>query len=357
MKIAIHHREGAYSDRWIKFCIEKSINYKIVNCYENDIIEQLKDCDALMWNYTLADYRDMLFAKELLFSLEQSGKVVFPNFMTGWHYNDKLGQKYLFESLGIKIAPAYVFYTRKEALDWASKTVFPKVFKLRGGSSSANVRLAKTRKDAKRFINKAFSRGFSQFYRWGHFRNRIKLYLNGKDTLLGVIKGFLRLFIPTELAKRSGRDKSYVYFQDFIPNDGFDYRIEIVGDFCIAMIRKVRIKDFRASGGHDDHYERELIPKDVIDFAFDVCDKMNSQSCALDIVRNKETQELYLLEDSFWYSLDEEEFSHGYWDRYGNWYNKKFDSRDWMIESIICEIQKKQKYIKSNQKFDNELGH
>jgi len=78
MKIGIHHRTGYYSDRWIRYCVEQGIDYKIVNCYETNIIEQLKDCDALLWHHMHVDYRDTLFAKQLLFSLQQAGKIVFP---------------------------------------------------------------------------------------------------------------------------------------------------------------------------------------------------------------------------------------------------------------------------------------
>jgi hypothetical protein len=145
------------------------------------------------------------------------------------------------------------------------------------------------------------------------------------------------------LCRKRGPEKSYVYFQEFIPNDGYDFRIEIAGDYCIAMIRKVRKDDFRASGGHDGCFDRNYIKKDVLDFAFQVCDAMKSQSCALDIVRNSQTGELYLLENSYCYGLYEDEFQHGYWDRYGNFYDKEFDSRDWIIESVIATIQKENK--------------
>lgn len=140
MKIAIHKREGSYSTRWIASCDEHNIAYKTVN---GDIVTQLSDCDIFMWHYHQGDARDMNFAKQLLFSLEESGKTVFPNFKTGWHFDDKLGQKYLFESLGIPAAQAYAFYNEQSALEWAKKTSYPKVFKLRGGASSYNVELAK----------------------------------------------------------------------------------------------------------------------------------------------------------------------------------------------------------------------
>lgn len=48
MKIAIHQIKGSFSDRWIEYCNQNNVQFKIVNCYDSDIIEQLKDCDALM---------------------------------------------------------------------------------------------------------------------------------------------------------------------------------------------------------------------------------------------------------------------------------------------------------------------
>jgi glutathione synthase/RimK-type ligase-like ATP-grasp enzyme len=341
MRIGIHKRKNSYSDRWIQYCTEKGIDFKIVNCYNNDIVEQLEDCDALLWHHIHVDYRDALFAKQLLFAMQQSGKIVFPDFSTGWHFDDKVGQKYLFEALKQKLAPAYIFYTAREALDWISQTSFPKVFKLRGGAASTHVRLVNNRREAKRCIHRAFTRGFSQFNGWGNFKDKLGLYRDGKETIRSVLVAFLRIIYPEEIGRRRGPEKSYVYFQEFIPNEGFDYRIEIAGDYCIACIRNVRKNDFRASGGHAGSFDKKYIKQDVLDFAFQICDAIKSQSCALDLVRHKDTGELYLIENSYCYGLWEDEFQHGYWDRHGNFYDEEFDSRDWIIESVIAAVQRK----------------
>ena len=116
MKIGIHHSLGSYSGRWIEYCQEHKIDYKIVNAYDTDIVEQLSDCDVFMWHHHQANYKDALFAKQLLFSLEQAGKVVFPDFNTGWYFDDKLGQKYLFEANHVQAAPAYVFFSKNPIL-------------------------------------------------------------------------------------------------------------------------------------------------------------------------------------------------------------------------------------------------
>ena len=40
MKIAIHHRQGSFSDRWIEYCETNNIEYKIVNAFDNNIIKK-----------------------------------------------------------------------------------------------------------------------------------------------------------------------------------------------------------------------------------------------------------------------------------------------------------------------------
>lgn len=60
MKIAFHHRPGSFSDRWIEYCKDNQIAYKLVNAYDSDIIQQVADCDAFMWHHSHVDYRDTL---------------------------------------------------------------------------------------------------------------------------------------------------------------------------------------------------------------------------------------------------------------------------------------------------------
>lgn len=170
MQIAIHHSPGSFSDRWILYCEKSGIDFKIVNCYSNDIISQLKDCDILMWHFHHSDYKDVLFAKQLLYAVVQLGMKTFPDFSTCWHFDDKVGQKYLFESIGAPLATSYVFYTKKEAFNWIENTTFPKVFKLRGGAGSENVKLVNSTGQAKKLAKKAFGKGFAQFDRLGNLK-------------------------------------------------------------------------------------------------------------------------------------------------------------------------------------------
>ena len=346
MKIAIADRKGSYSDYWITYCEENNIPFIRVNPYDSDIIDQVKDCDAFLWHHHHGIYKDALFAKQLLFSLEQSGKVVFPNFRTGWHFDDKLGQKYLFEALGIKAAKAWAFYDKKSAYEWIDTAEFPKVFKLRGGAGSSNVKLAKSKKKAKSFVRKAFGRGISPGNPLLSIKTEWRRFIKGKSRFYDVAK-YIGLFLFPRLNgnSKSFRQWGYIYFQEFIPNEGFDYRIEISDNKAIALIRMCRDNDFRASGGHDDRFDPSLIQEDVIKFAFDCYDKIGAQSVALDIVRSKTTNELYLIEVSYCYGLDDDEFEHGYWTRDGQHHNEPFNGVHWMIEEVIKEVSNKKNNV------------
>ena len=286
MKIAIHDHAGSFSDRWIKYCDENQVPYKLVNCYDSDIVAQLDDCKGLMWHWNQNDYKAALFARQLTISLEKKGIKVFPDVNTAWHYDDKVGQKYLLEAIGAPLVKSYVFYSRQEALDWLDKTTFPKVFKLRGGAGSVNVSLAKTKKKAKRLIKKAFGKGFSHINRFSRLKDRFWVLKRDKNlkAMRGVLAGFARIFIPTEVERFSHNEKGYIYFQDFIPENEYDTRLIVIGNRCFGVRRYCRKGDFRASGSGISSYEPELIDKKCIQSAFDIAKKLKVQSVAFDFI-------------------------------------------------------------------------
>src|SRR5690606_18205357 len=334
MKIAIHHQEGSFSTRWIAYCQKNDINYKIINAYDSNIIQQIEDCDAFMWHHHQANYKDVLFAKQLLYSLQMGGKKVFPDFNTGWHFDDKVGQKYLLESIGAPRVPSHVFYAREDALEWANETTFPKVFKLRGGASSANVKLVKTQKQAVRLVNKAFGKGFSQFDKWEHLKAQYGKYKAGKGNVSDLLRAVKKLFVSTDFAKMHAPETGYVYFQDFIPSNSFDIRIVVVGNKAFAIKRLVRKGDFRASGSGNLIYDKNQIDDRCVSIAFDVNKQINSQSIAYDFIFDQEDNPL-IVELSYGFSGTAYEYCEGYWDRELNWHAQtNFDFCGWMVENL-----------------------
>lgn len=339
MKIAIHHSTASFSfsGRWIEYCEKNQIDYKLVNAYDSDIIEQVKDCDAFMWHHYQANYKDALFAKQLLFSLESSGKRVFPDWNTGWHFDDKVGQKYLLEAIGAPLVPSYVFYTKKEAFNWIDKTVFPKVFKLRGGAGAANVQLAHTASEARKLVRRAFGRGFAQYDSWGNLKERWRKYRLGKTDFKDVLKAIARFGYKTDFAKMHAPEKGYAYFQDFIPNNTFDIRVCVVGDKAFALKRLTREGDFRASGSGNIIYDKKQIDEHCVEIAFDVNKNLKSQSVAYDFVFDENNQPL-IVEISFGYAVKAYDYCEGYWTDDMQWHQgTHFDFCGWMVEEVISK--------------------
>lgn len=339
MKIAIHHRKGSFSDRWIEYCEKLNISYKIVNCYDSNIVEQLEDCDALMWHHHHGNTKDILIAKGLMYSLEQANKIVFPNFKTAWHFDDKIGQKYLLESLEAPIVPTYISYDLKEALEWADSATFPKVFKLRGGAGASNVKLVKNKKEAIKIINKAFSKGFPQFDRWNHFFEKYNHFKNSRK-IIDLLKGFYRLVRVPELGKSIYNQKGYVYFQNFIPDNKGDIRIIIIDNKAFVINRLNRKNDFRASGsGIIDYPDNTAVNFDCLSIAFKLSDKIDSDCVAFDFVLDKE--EPLVVEISYSFTTKGYDLCKGYWDEKLDWFPGKFNPQEWMVDTVITSIQKK----------------
>lgn len=340
MKIGIHDRRSSFSDRWIVYCQQNSIPFKIVRCYDSDIVAQLDDCDALMWHYHHTSPRDVLFAGKLLSALEQSGKVVFPDFFTAWHFDDKIAQKYLFESLGIPAVDTWVFYSKDEARRWAGSTSFPKVFKLRGGAGSEHVRLVRSKSQALALISKAFSKGFSHYDALGNLKERFRKYRLGKTSLADVGKGIARLFLPTAHARQQGRARGYAYFQEFIPENTFDIRVVIIDNKAFAIKRMVRENDFRASGSGFIKYGKNEFDEQVISHTFELNKKLKSQCLAVDYVIYKGKP--LLIEMSYGFSQEGYDACPGYWDESMKWHEGKFNAQGWMVEAVIKKIRSNQ---------------
>lgn len=338
MKIAIHHRSGSFSDRWIEYCKKENLNYIIVNAFDNDIIKQVKECDVLMWHHHHGDFKDVLTARRILFALEHAGIKVFPDFNTGWHFDDKVAQKYLLEAIDAPLVPSYVFYDKKKALDWAKNTDFPKVWKLKGGAGAKNVKLANNLSEATKLINRAFGKGFSQFDRWGHFKERYNKWRAGRDSLAGVIKGIGRLIIPTEYAKLQSREKGYIYFQKFIANNDSDIRVIVVRERAFALKRMTRENDFRASGSGKIIYDKNSIDERCIKTAFEINNRIKSQSIAYDFVFDENNKPL-IVEISYGYSVAAYDACPGYWDSALNWHEGKFNPQDWMVDDVKNDIK------------------
>ncbi|HOJ19261.1 MAG TPA: hypothetical protein PLT92_11935 [Ignavibacteriaceae bacterium] len=336
MKIAIHHTPGSFSDRWIEYCKKTNTSYKIVSAYANDIVEECRDCDIFLWNHLQNRYRDLLFAKSLMVSLEIAGKKVFPDFRTCWHFDDKIGQKYLLESVNAPFVPTYIFFDKKSALEWINETDFPKVFKLSRGASSNNVRLVKSKTKAVRLIKRGFNKGFTQINRWNEWKERYRLFRQLKKPYFWLVKGLIYLVTRSEFDKMQAPEKGYIYFQDFIANNKYDIRVIVIGDKAFAIKRMTRERDFRASGSGKINYDHNEIDTRCVSTAFRINSILKTQCIAYDFVFDAQNNPL-IIEISYGFLSGVYDSCEGYWDRDLVWHQGKIFPQYWIIENLISQ--------------------
>lgn len=332
IRIAIQYSPISFSERWVAYCKEKKIDYVIVDCYRNDIIQQLKDCDALMWHFHHTNEKDVLFAKQLLYAVQLSGKKVFPDFNTMWHFDDKVGQKYLLESFNIPFVPTYVFYTYQDASNWAALTNFPKVFKLRSGSGSNHVQLVRNHKEAQYLIEIAFGKGFKD-NGLIPVKEMFQGIIQGTRPLSDFLKRLFRVVNPTKFSKLNNRHKGYIYFQDFVEGNTFDTRVIVVQQKAFAIKRLVRKNDFRASGSGKIIYAKQEIDERLVELSFKINSQLKTQCVAFDYVLKNDSP--MLVEISFGFLKEGYDRCPGYWDADLKWHEGPFNPYGWMIENLL----------------------
>lgn len=345
MKIAIHHRGNSFSDHWIGYCKRNGIDYKIVNAYDNDIICQLDDCDIFMWHHHQSVYKDTLFANQLLYSLQKTGKITYPDFNTTWHFDDKIGQRYLLESEKLPQIPTYIFYNKEDALAWIEKAEFPKVFKLRCGASSANVMLVKDKQQARRLVKKTFGNGIKIYRYKDQIKERYRKYKMGLVSirnLLGLIRRSLFHICPDEYIRFHNKEFGYAYFQDFLPYKNFDIRVFVIGNRAIAKKRMNRPNDFRASGGNNLIFDKEQIDTRCVQLAFEANKRLKMQSVAFDFIFDKDNMPK-LSEISYCSVISTNKNVPGYWTSDMEWHQcDNINICDWIIEDLINEYKSRQ---------------
>ncbi|KPA15316.1 protein containing ATP-grasp fold, RimK-type [Candidatus Magnetomorum sp. HK-1] len=334
IKLAIHKKQNSFSDRWISYCDSNKISYKIVNCYDSNIMSDLNDVNALLWHWAHHEPEGQLVARQIISAIEKMGIVVFPNINTCWHYDDKIAQKYLLESINAPIVPSHVFLIKDEAIQFIEKAQYPLVFKLRCGAGSQNVQLVKNKYEAKKLCRKAFSKGFLAAK--GYFADAKTKVRNipNIEAFIGKMKRFPRS-VKNIISNRRllSVQKGYLYFQDFIANNQYDTRITVIGDRAFGFLRKVRPGDFRASGSGQILYDNDKIDMRCVEIAFDVSKKLNTQSLSFDFIFDSEN-EPKICEISYCYQSKAVHDCPGNWDHKLNW-NK---GHMWPEDAILLEV-------------------
>lgn len=303
MKVVVFRKDGVlhstdWASVWIDYFEANGIEYKAVDLLKTNAIEELKGYDMLLWQFAIADYPQMLEARSILYSAKRMGLRVFPDFNDSWHKDDKIAEMYLLQSVNAPIPKSFVFYDMDTLITALNngEIQFPIIFKLKAGSGSNNVKMVKTRNQLLSYAKRMFGRGYSpapsvifkasSHIQSSHTWETVKKKIKRIPEFLSTLKGY----------KLYPNERGYVYLQEFIPNDGFDMKVVVVGDKLAGISRPTRKNDFRASGSGELIYDRSKFTKNLIESAFEVSQKMGSICIGFDYVIDNTTEKGYIVE-------------------------------------------------------------
>ena len=282
----IHNTPGSFSERWFTAAAQWGLAVRQIDCLSNDLVNQCRPKDLVLWHVSHADPRHALVARQVVAALEFKGVTVYPNMRELACYDDKIAQKYLLEAAEAPLVPTYVFTSLEEALAWVARTTWPKVFKLRCGAGSSNVRLVHTKAEAEKRCFQAFSRGHpAASGGLQDLTSRLRGTRNCRQFWDKVRRAPVTLARAWHLRTHLPVQRGYVYFQDFLPHNTFDTRITVIGDRAFGFLRLNRPNDFRASGSGILVYDRDQIDPRCLEVAFTVARRLGTQSLAFDFLQ------------------------------------------------------------------------
>ncbi|WP_027375716.1 ATP-grasp domain-containing protein [Kaistella palustris] len=327
--------------QWIDYCENNNIEFSIVNPYQNGVIKLLLDFDLVLWHYSNYSFKDMLMAQNVLFTLHDRGVAVFPSFKDSWHFDDKVAETYLLESVDAPIPKSFYYYSLESLEEDMSKNKhsFPIIAKLRNGSGSHNVKLIQNKKELLNYGKKMFSSGLdsapSLLYKTS---SNVKSAKNLK-TFISRAKRIPEFLNSLANAKKFSVERGYVYLQEFIPNDGYDLKIVVIGDKLSFIGRNIRKGEFRASGGGSAFYHKSFVTKNVIDSAFKTSEKLGFNCMGYDYVVNAKTGEGIIVEISFGFSHDALLQANGYFNRDGSWHGEPLNAPKELLKNMISDLE------------------
>jgi len=337
--LAIHHRPGSFSDRWIELCRERGIVHRVVDCLASDAVTHLAGVRGLLWHWHHQVPAEVRAARAVIAAAEAMGLTCFPDSRSCVHFDDKVAQKYLLEAVGAPLAPAHVFYDLASALRWIESAEFPKVFKLAHGAGGANVVLVRNRARARRLARRAFGRGVTPVR--GYLRDLGTRARNAraKGSLLASALRLPRSLAAIAAANAAlARERGYVYFQDFVPGSRYDIRVVVVGRRALAYSRNARECDFRASGSGDFDFRSERIPAAALAVAFQTTRRLGARALAFDVILDPGGRPL-ILEVSYAFGTAGLRRCEFHVDEELRWHPGGFRAEDAILLDLLQEVE------------------
>lgn len=274
---------------------------RVVDIYQQNFRDQLEGCDGFMWWFAHLPFPRNI-GKRLLPAIEHGMNMpVFPSWKTNWRFDDKVSQYYLLQAAGIPMPETWVFWHQDQAMRFCRTAQYPMVMKLASGIISENVRLVNNFEEAIYWTNRLFGPGVvnlelpvSEKPRavFERLSDAAHVLVSGKPSVSDQSA-------EVQINLRNDLQKDYFLLQEFLPKNDFDTRIAVIGNRAFGFRRFNRANDFRASGSGLRDADRSKIDLEIVRLAFQVAQKLKTQSVAIDAML-KGTERV-LIEISYYY--------------------------------------------------------
>lgn len=344
MKVFVNRYPGhlhttSWVQPWEDYLNENHIEYDSASLLSIDAIETLKSYDVLLWHFGQYSLAHMLEARSILYSAKMLGLRVFPDFKDAWHFDDKVAEMYALQAVGAPMPKSQVYYKMedlKKDLE-EGKIEFPVVAKLRSGSGSHNVKLIHNKGQLLRYARRMFGRGFDPAPSLLYKASSNIRSSHDKATFMAKLKRAPEFLRTRRGAKQFPNEKGYVYLQEFIPSDGYDMKVVVVGDKLSGLHRPIRSHDFRASGGGEVLYDKDKFTENIIRSAFATADALGCKCMGFDYVVDNRTGEGKIVEMSYGFSHAAVMGLGGWFDRACQWHEGALNAPAELLKNLLTE--------------------
>jgi len=241
--------------------LSKLLDYDIEVITINDLVTTDFGPDDIVI-YTSSDEENIrLYLRDIMYFVNKKCKII-PSYNMLLAHENKGFQELLRTELDFGNLQGNYFFDIDDSM-----LSVPKVLKTISRAGSNGIFLAKGRKDVSTIKSK--------FFEVSTKRKIIKLQRRFK------LKG-------SEFSIYNYRHKGFNLFieQKFIPNLSNNFKVLIFGDRYYCLKRDVKDKDFRSNGRG--LFKSVKPPKEVLDFAKSVFDKLDNPYASLDIVQSED---------------------------------------------------------------------
>lgn len=198
---------------------------------------------------------------DCLLYIVNMGGIIIPNYSLALAHENKALQELEKKRLNIRTPRSYVISSQEEAELILEEIEYPFIAKVSKGFASRGVEKITKKKDGKRFI-----------------RKYMKLY-DGDNIKEKLIHLYRKFKFKNKYPNRIGK----VIFQEKIRTLDSDWKVLVFYDKYYILKRYTKQNDFRASGSGIFDISAD-VPENIIYFANEVTQKLNSPLLSLDIV-------------------------------------------------------------------------